>query len=196
MDLATDSAAHMSEEVHNAGVVVPRAIMRTLAINGGMALILLVTFLFCLPDVEAALEDPSGQPFFYVARLAWSEVGYFYILAIMLLLIMLGNASFCASSARLVFALARDNGLPFSHWLSKVSRIFALPDYREFADFFRSTQKQRYRPMQSSLHLSSQSSCLWSILDLQLHLTQSCQSDHRRRWDAASSRYRVSLVAD
>ncbi|PSK46418.1 Choline transport protein [Elsinoe australis] len=124
---STDSAAHMAEEVHDAGITVPRAIMNALWVNGTMGFLLLVTVLFSIPNLEEAAADPSGFSFFGVVRTAWSTVGFSYVLWIMTTLIFLGNIPFAASTARLTFALARDGALPFSKFFAKVDRRFHVP---------------------------------------------------------------------
>lgn len=110
----------MAEEVHDAGITVPRAIMNALWVNGTMAFLLLVTVLFSIPNLEEAAADPSGFSFFGVVRTAWSTVGFTYVLWLVTVLIFLGNIPFAASTARLTFALARDGALPFSSFFAKV----------------------------------------------------------------------------
>lgn len=112
----------MSEEVKDAGVVVPRAIVTSFFVNGFMGLIVLISFLFCIPDVVEALGDPTGYPFLYVLRTSMSTGAVNGITVVVLLLILASNIDFNASASRQAFALARDNGLPFSKWISYVSR--------------------------------------------------------------------------
>lgn len=57
----------MSEEIKDAGVVVPRAMVWSYVINGGLGFIFLVTYLFMITDVEAALED--WYPHIWVSHL-------------------------------------------------------------------------------------------------------------------------------
>ncbi|KAF2227821.1 putative GABA permease [Elsinoe ampelina] len=124
---STDSAAHMAEEVHEASITVPRAIMNALWVNGTMGFLLLVTILFSIPNLEEAASDPSGFSFFGVVRAAWPEAGFIYMLFIVASLVFLGNISFAASTARLAFALARDGALPFPDFFSKISPRTRVP---------------------------------------------------------------------
>ena len=41
--------------------------MWTVVLNGVLGWIMLVTFCFCIGDVETALETPTGYPFIQVA---------------------------------------------------------------------------------------------------------------------------------
>lgn len=118
-----DSAAHMSEECRDAGVVVPKAMMWTLAINGLMGFIMLITYLYSMPNVTHAINEVSGFPMIYVFRQAMSISSVMTIIVFFIVVLMAGNISFQAATARQTFAFARDHGLPFSSWLSKVRNV-------------------------------------------------------------------------
>lgn len=122
-----DAAAHMSEEAQDAGMGVPRAMLGTFFINGVLGFGALIAYVFCIPSVEDALNDPSGFPFVYVLNLAMPPNedgvvadGTLVIFILFLLLIMVGNISYQASTARQTFAFARDQGLPFARWIGRV----------------------------------------------------------------------------
>lgn len=53
-----------SEEVQDSGLTVPRTIFWTILINGLLGLIAAISFVFAMPSVEAALNDPSGFSMF------------------------------------------------------------------------------------------------------------------------------------
>lgn len=110
----------MSEEVKDAGIVVPRAIITSYVVNGFMGLILLITYLFSIPSVDDALADPTGYPFLYVFRSSMSTGAVNALTVLVLVLVIASNIDFGASASRQAFAFARDNGLPFSSWISWV----------------------------------------------------------------------------
>lgn len=114
----------MSEEVKEAGITVPRAMVGSYALNGLMGLVFLVTYLFCIPSVNDALNDPSGYPFLYVFQQAMPAGGVNALTALVLVLLVAGNISVNASTSRQTFAFARDNGLPFAKWISHVGLYF------------------------------------------------------------------------
>jgi choline transport protein len=60
----------MSEEVLDAGLSVPRAMIWSLVINGTMGLIFVFTFAFSVPSINEALQDPSGYAFMWIFRTA------------------------------------------------------------------------------------------------------------------------------
>lgn len=116
----SDSAAHMSEEVKNAGIVVPRSMMWSYMINGTLGFITLTTLLFSIPDVEAAIDDPTGYPFLWVFQQSMPTRGTNALTIIVLVLVIASNISFNASTSRQTYAFARDKGLPFSDWIAHV----------------------------------------------------------------------------
>lgn len=118
-----------SEEVSDAGLSVPRSMMWTFYINGGTGLIFLVTILFAIPSVDEALNDPTGYPFFYIFQVAMpnTNVGTNILTFIAVWCLMVGNVSFTASCARQAWSFARDKGLPFSGWISKMNPRVHVP---------------------------------------------------------------------
>lgn len=150
----SDAAAHMSEEVKDAGLVVPRAIICSYVVNGFMGLILLITYLFCIPSVDDAIGDPTGYPFLYVFRSHMSVGAANALTALVLVLVISSNIDFNASASRQAFAFARDKGLPFSSWISHVNNPppFPLPTpnltchARPVADRFRFTPNSKSPP--------------------------------------------------
>lgn len=118
----------MSEEVKDAATIVPRAMITSFFVNGLMGFIALIAFLFAIPSLKDALNDPSGYPWLYVMRSHLSDGVTTGVTVVIVLLALAGNTDFNASASRQAFALARDNGFPFSKWISRVSqRTRAFP---------------------------------------------------------------------
>jgi len=119
--LGSDSVAHMAEEIGDAGVVVPKAMMWAFLLNVPFTFVLLITYLFCIGDVTEALSSPTGYPFIYVLQNATRSVGGTtgFVVVVLILLVFI-TISALASTSRQTFAFARDNGLPFSKWIGKV----------------------------------------------------------------------------
>ncbi|KAH0046676.1 GABA permease-like protein, partial [Aureobasidium melanogenum] len=97
---ASDAAAHMSEEVKDAGLSVPRAMWWTYIVNGLLGLIMLVSFLFAMPSVDDAINDPTGYPMMYAFQQAMPMTGTIVLAVLMMVLLMAGNISYQASTAR------------------------------------------------------------------------------------------------
>ncbi|KAF7520508.1 hypothetical protein PCG10_009153 [Penicillium crustosum] len=125
--LSSDATAHMSEEVKDAGRYVPIAIAWGYFGNGILALAIIIGFLFALPSVPDALNDSTGFPFIYVFRQFLSTSGVNGLTAIILVPVIFSNILFNASTARQTYAFARDRGLPFADWISRVDPHRRIP---------------------------------------------------------------------
>ena len=124
-ELLTDIS--IAEEIENASVIVPKSMIWAFLLNIPFAFGLLLTYLFCMPDVQSALDSPTGFPFIHVFRQAVDNTaGATILVVIVLVLIVMITISSLASASRQTFAFARDNGLPFSNWLGEVSSILSL----------------------------------------------------------------------
>jgi amino acid transporter len=117
----------MAEEVRDASRYIPISLFWSYFGNSMMAIVLLVSFLFAIDDVDAATTHPSGYPFLYVFTNALSLQGTNALTTIVLLLVSAANVNFGASTARQTFAFARDNGLPFSAWIARVDSRKKVP---------------------------------------------------------------------
>jgi amino acid transporter len=63
-----DAAAHMSEEIKDAGTTVPGAMAGSYILNGALGLVFLISYMFMMTDVDAALNDPTYYPHIWVSK--------------------------------------------------------------------------------------------------------------------------------
>ena len=93
-------------------------------INTVMALGFLITLLFCIGDVDAAISTPTGFPVIQILYQATdSKAGATIIMCMILFSSMVALFGVFASVSRLTWAFARDHGLPFSSFFSHVSLL-------------------------------------------------------------------------
>ena len=97
-------------------------------LNAPLTFAIVVAYLFSIRNINDAISSPTGFPFIYVFN---TEVGVSkasgLATAVLLLVIMITISSL-ASTSQQTFAFARDNGLPFSKWLSQVSHPSSIND--------------------------------------------------------------------
>ncbi|KAK0122768.1 hypothetical protein ONS96_009803 [Cadophora gregata f. sp. sojae] len=128
--LGADSACHMSEEIHNASTVVPNVMMFSLVLNGVLGFAMLIAVLFCLGSIDDALATPTGFPFIEIFLQATnSTAGATAMTCIVMLLMAAAAIGVMATASRMLWAFARDNGVPFSNQLGRVHEPSALPLY-------------------------------------------------------------------
>ncbi|KAF4627810.1 hypothetical protein G7Y89_g10344 [Cudoniella acicularis] len=117
--LGADGAVHMSEEVHNAAVVVPWAIIFSILLNGALGFGMLLAALFRLGDPTVVFASPA--PFMTIFQQAvGANGGANAMIAIIILLAFSALISITAGASRMTWSFARDRGLPGWHYLSKV----------------------------------------------------------------------------
>ena len=117
----------VAEEVYNASTVVPWAIVATIIVNGVLGFALLVALLFCLGDVTAALETPTGFPFIEIfAQATNSNAAATAMTCLILFLLTASGSGVMATASRLLWSFARDNGVPLSGYISRVSNCKTL----------------------------------------------------------------------
>lgn len=111
----------MAEEVTNAGRAVPLAIIWSYTGNATVAFIVIAMTMWSIPDVSAALDNPTGFAFIYALQQAgqrWAQA----ITAIITLIAFAGCTGCNAAASREMAAFARDRGLPGSDWLARVTK--------------------------------------------------------------------------
>ncbi|KAI0475372.1 amino acid transporter [Xylariaceae sp. FL0804] len=126
--LGADGAVHMSEEIQNAAVIVPRAMVFTVILNGALGLGILIAVLFCITDIEAALASPTGFPIMTIFEQGVGSLrGAQTMAAILTILMLCGTISILASASRMTWSFARDRGLPGWLYLSRVHAKISVP---------------------------------------------------------------------
>ncbi|KAK5175583.1 uncharacterized protein LTR77_000722 [Saxophila tyrrhenica] len=122
--VGSDAPVHLSEEVNNASLAVPRMMLGTILLNGAMGFVMIITFCFCITDITAVISSESPFLFvdvFYAAT--GSKAGATVMACIPLLLTCCTALNAMAAASRQAWSLARDGGLPFSGWFRKVVTI-------------------------------------------------------------------------
>lgn len=128
----------MAEEVQNAPVVIPRAILFSVIINGAFGFAMVIALLFCLGNLEAALQSPTGYPAMYIfSHGTGSVAGAATIFSIIIVVGVCSITGQMATSSRQFWSFSRDRGVPgWRLW----SRVRSLPPS---LPFFHSNQQNR-----------------------------------------------------
>lgn len=121
-----DASAHASEETVHAAARVPRGIVQSVVVSGVFGWVMLAAVVLAAPN----LREAAGQgkdAFFNIVRaslpgwLAWPM-----LLGIVVAQFLCGLAT-VTSASRMLFAFARDGGVPFSSVLRHVNPTFRVP---------------------------------------------------------------------
>ncbi|HZJ07128.1 MAG TPA: amino acid permease [Nocardioidaceae bacterium] len=119
-----DASAHLSEETHSAADTAAKGIWRSIAYSAIGGWILLLAFLFAVPNGADGAPDNAGVGGGGVAYIFTSSLGA--DVAALVLFISATGQFFCTtacmtSSSRMLFAFSRDAAVPGSALWSKVS---------------------------------------------------------------------------
>lgn len=95
--------------------------------NGALGIVFLISYMFMITDVQAALDDVTGYPHIWVFSQAVGRGGVVALNAIPTVLIFAGTLTYNLSTSRQTWAFARDHGLPFSGWIGTVNKKLETP---------------------------------------------------------------------
>ena len=118
----------MAEELKNASKTLPRVMIWTSVANGALGFVMLITFCYTLGDLDSILATDTGYPFIQVFYNATGSKGGATAMTCILILSGIANGmSNMATASRQLFAFARDKGVPFHTWFSKVPNGWDIP---------------------------------------------------------------------
>ncbi len=120
-----DASAHITEETIDPRKNAPWGIVLSVAVSGVVGWILLLFVTLAIPDLASAVAAENA--FLYILRTALGGP-----LGNAIIWLVMGAMWFCGlssvtSNSRMLFAFARDGGLPFSKYLARVSKRFSSP---------------------------------------------------------------------
>jgi urea carboxylase system permease len=122
-----DTAGALAEETLQPRKKVPRAILQALTAAGVLGALLLLFALMAAPDLrnKALGEDSGGLPLLVRSSLG-DDLGSLFLWNVIFAITVCALAVH-AGAVRLIFAMARDNNLPFSRVLARVSGTSRTP---------------------------------------------------------------------
>ncbi|PSS15140.1 hypothetical protein M430DRAFT_142583 [Amorphotheca resinae ATCC 22711] len=116
-----DGAVHMSEEVRNSSIVIPKMLVQTILINGSLAFIFAIVILFTIGNIDQALSTSTGYPIIEVFYQATGSKKAATLMLISIIIVgVAGSMGVVASVSRLTWAFARDGGLPLSSFFAHI----------------------------------------------------------------------------
>ena len=128
--VGADASVHLAEEVENAAINIPRAIVAGMCINGAIGFAMMITALYCLGDPESVLGTATGFPFLQIffnsVKSAGGAIGMGVVVLILTWMCALGITT---TASRMTWAFARDKGTPGSRILSRVADKTRVPNY-------------------------------------------------------------------
>ncbi|KAJ6127327.1 hypothetical protein N7523_002939 [Penicillium sp. IBT 18751x] len=126
--LGYDCSVHMSEEIKDASETLPKAMMSSVAVNGVLGFIMLVTLCFTLGEVETVLESATGFPFIQIFyNTTGSLAATNAMTAVLIVTLTASTITEVATASRQLWSFARDEGVPFSSFFAYVTPGWNIP---------------------------------------------------------------------
>ncbi|WBW71163.1 amino acid transmembrane transporter [Schizosaccharomyces osmophilus] len=123
-----DATAHIAEEIENAAVRAPQAIALALSLTYFLGWIFNIVLVFVMGTKLTSLSQSSlGQP---VAQIFYNVLGKQGSLAFLIFAFIILNFTGVTSmqaNARTIFALSRDQALPFSRYWYRINKTTTTP---------------------------------------------------------------------
>lgn len=118
----------MTEEIKDASKEAPRAMVLSVWLGAVTGFIFLVSVCFCIGDITEVADTSTLVPLIQIYYDSTQSNAGACVLASLIVIIDLGCANaLLAEGARSLYAFARDNGLPFSRFISKVESKHQVP---------------------------------------------------------------------
>jgi len=121
-----DASAHTSEETVGAARHVPQGIVRSVLVSGVFGWVMLSAIVLAMPDPDTAAAQGDGVFFWVVDSVLPPWLAGVLYAGIAGAQYLCGLAT-VTSASRMVYAFARDRGLPLSGVLRQVSSIYRSP---------------------------------------------------------------------
>ena len=114
----------MSEEVKDARRNVPKALMASVTINGVLGIGMVIAILFTLGNLDdiATITSAavSGSPLVDYFWFVLDDKGFATgLTSLLVAMFIFAAVAVLASTSRVTWAFARDNGLPGSRWIKR-----------------------------------------------------------------------------
>lgn len=122
-----DGVAHMIEEIPRASIVGPKIMIGCVCIGTVTGTIFLVVLLFVAGNIDDVISSAAGPLLQILKNATNSNAGAICLLMFPLVCMLFATISIMTTSSRMIFAFARDGGLPASRFFSKVHPKLKVP---------------------------------------------------------------------
>ncbi|KAJ6441208.1 amino acid permease [Purpureocillium lavendulum] len=124
---AFDAVAHMIEEIPGASSEGPKIMIVCVGIGTFTGAIFLIVLLFVSGNIDDVIKSAAGPLLQILIHATKSNAGGICLLMLPLVCLVFATLSVMTTSSRMIFAFARDGGLPASRFFAKVHPRLGLP---------------------------------------------------------------------
>ncbi|KAA8643358.1 uncharacterized protein ATNIH1004_010126 [Aspergillus tanneri] len=124
---AFDAVAHMIEEVPQPSIRGPKIMVTCVGIGTFTGAVFLIVLLFVAGDINEVINSSAGPLLQIFLHATKNTAGAICLLMLPLVCLAFATLSVMTTSSRMIFAFARDGGLPASRLFSRVHPKLGLP---------------------------------------------------------------------
>lgn len=124
-----EACGDVAEEVPNPGVLIPKAMRRTIYVGGAAATFVCLALILSIADIPAVIAGKDVTPVDTILNAAFGTVGAKIVLGIVLISFLSCAISLQAAASRLAYSYGRDDMIVGSRLLKKFSTIRHIPPY-------------------------------------------------------------------
>lgn len=122
-----EACGNVAEEVKNPGKKIPVAMILSIVFGAISAVISIMGYLLSSPDLQDIVNGKISDPIPAILNQALGETGATIFIVVAVIAMLSCILSLQAALSRLIFSFSRDNMLPGSEWMSKISK-HSVPD--------------------------------------------------------------------
>jgi amino acid transporter len=124
-----EACGDVAEEVPNPGVLIPKAMRRTIYIGGAAATFVCLALVLSVADIPAVIAGKDASPVDTLLKDAFGAVGAKIVLGIVMISFISCAISLQAAASRLAYSYGRDDMIIGSRLLKKFSVARHIPPY-------------------------------------------------------------------
>ncbi|KAE8165088.1 amino acid/polyamine transporter I [Aspergillus tamarii] len=124
---AFDAVVHMIEEIPNPSIKGPKVMLTCVGIGTFTGSVFLIVLLFVAGDITDVVSSKAGPLLQILLHATQNTAGAICLLMLPLVCLVFATLSVMTTSSRMIFAFARDGGLPASRFFAHVHQRLGLP---------------------------------------------------------------------
>ncbi|KAE8379357.1 amino acid/polyamine transporter I [Aspergillus bertholletiae] len=124
---AFDAVVHMIEEIPNPSIKGPKVMLICVGIGTFTGSVFLIVLLFAAGDIADVVSSKAGPLLQILLHATQNTAGAICLLMLPLVCLIFATLSVMTTSSRMIFAFARDGGLPASRFFAHVHQGLGLP---------------------------------------------------------------------
>jgi amino acid transporter len=125
--LGFESAGSVAEEVRSPERAIPKAMLYSLLCVAGVISFSALSMILAIPDIDQALRGEDADPVASTLTYYFGKIGFKGMLSLFMVGFVACILGTQASVSRVIWAFARNDALPGSRWLKKLSAGDRLP---------------------------------------------------------------------